>query len=151
MDYFPSWLWKALLFTMQMVFVYGMIRMFVVAKPTLNLFKKGWGSLHESYGVAVAPVGMQPTSALIGAVRYGNTISIKLDENGLYLKKSFFGSNCVFVPFRSISVVEHPKRTTVLFFPVETNGVFMVDDVEISLSVEYSKILIEKLTNQRVN
>lgn len=151
MDCFPSWLWKALLFAVQIALVYAMIRLFVVGKTTFNLFKKGWVSLHKTHGIAVAPAGMQFTSALIGAVRYGNTISIKIDENGLYLNKSFFGSSCVFILFRSISVVEHPRRTTVLFFSVETNGVFVVDGVEISLSMEYSKILIKKLSNQRLN
>ena len=151
MDYLPSGLWKTLIFAVQIAFVYGMVRLFVVGKPTFNLFKKGWGSLYETYSVTAVPAGMHSTSALIGAVRYGNTIDIKVDEDGLYLKKSFFGSSCVFIPLRSISVVESPKRTTILLIPVETNGLFVVDGVEISLSVEYSKILIDKLASESLN
>ncbi len=129
----------------QLAFFYGMIRLFFLGRPVFNPFKKGWSSLRSEFGIAARPLGMQSTSAMIGSVTYKNTVSIRLDAEGLYLGKNFLGESYVYIPYHAIRINTPPRRVTILRIPLVLDGMFTVNGVDISLKTQQAKDLIEIL------
>ena len=139
------WLVRVLIFSLQIAFVYALIRLFIIGRPTLNPFKKGWSHLYSVYGTTTDPARMETTSAMIGIVTYSGTMSIAFEDTSIILKKQFFGSRLVRIPYRDITIVTPPRRVTVLRIPVYLDGLFEAAGVEISLKRPFAKRLIEEL------
>lgn len=145
MEKIGGWLVSGLLLTVQLAFFYAMVRLFFLGRPVLNPFKKGWSSLRDEFGIATAPHGMESTSAMIGIVSYKNTVSIKLDEEGMYLGKNFLGDSYVYIPYRAIRITAPPRRVTILRIPFTLDGAFNVNGVDVSLKTQQAKALIETM------
>ena len=145
MEQIGSWLVSGLILAVQLAFFYGIVRLFFLGRPVFNPFKKGWSSLRADFGIAAPPRGMESTSAMIGIVTYKNTVSIKLDEQGLYLGKHFLGESYVYIPYHAIRISTPPKRVTILRIPFVLDGVFTVNGVDISLKTQQAKALIETM------
>jgi hypothetical protein len=145
MEQIGSWLLSGLLLAVQLAFFYGIVRLFFLGRPVLNPFKKGWSSLRADFGIAAPPRGMESTSAMIGIVTYKDTVSIKLDEKGMYLGKNFLGESYVYIPYQAIRISTPPKRVTILRIPFVLDGAFTVNGVDISLKTQQAKALIETM------
>ena len=145
MEQVGSWLLSGVLLVVQLAFFYGIVRLFFLGRPVLNPFKKGWSSLRADFGIAAPPRGMESTSAMIGIVTYKNTVSIKLDVEGLYLGKTFFGESYVYIPYHAISINTPPKRASILRISFVMDGIFTVNGVDISLKTQQAKHLIEAI------
>ena len=145
METIGGWLLSGLILAVQLAFFYGILRLFFLSRPVLNPFKKGWSSLKTDFGIAAPPRGMQSTSAMIGIVTYKDTVSIKLDDQGLYLGKTFFGESYVYIPYHAIHISTPPKRASILRISFVMDGVFTVNGVDISLKTQQAKELIEAI------
>lgn len=145
MEQIGGWLLSGLLLAVQLAFFYAIARLLFLGRPVFNPFKKGWSSLRDEFGIAAAPLGMQSTSAMIGIVTYKDTVSIRLDAEGMYLGKTFLGESYVYIPYGAIRISAPPRRVTILRIPFTLDGAFTVNGVDISLKTRQAKDLIEML------
>ena len=142
---------KAVVFALQWAFMgaslYAIGRLLVVGRVMINPFKNGWGSLRAYYSVAAPTARMQSTSALIGAVRYRNLVSIGFGPDALCLGRSFLGTRYVSIPYPAIAIEHPPRRVTILRIPLTLDGSFRVPaaGVDFTLQPDQAKALIEVL------
>lgn len=141
-----GWLIAAAILAVQAVIVYGSIRLLWVGGGLQlpNPFQPGWGRLHELYATtAIRP--MHSTSAKIGIVSYGGSMEVGFDTQELVLRKTFFSSALVRIPYAHFTVKHAPRQVTVLLIPFRTDRLFSVGGVEILLKTDIANQLIAKM------